>query len=253
MALSAPANPAPGKRKKLALLKDMGIGFYDMVGQVVKTFAATYDSMDVYVTDYTTNKNLFMYEDPEADDDFNFGIQTKWPGPFGKMTIMVRLWEPHLSYARANVQEGDFVFLQNIKTKISLTGNLEGALHQDQKYPNKVQIRKCTNTSQLDPLLTRKKAYEDQREQRPVGGKTFLNQPKKPSAKAAAKRKEEKKQRRRLQKELEEQELEKKAEEESVVRAGINPHSESILPPLEYALDHRGVWVCIFRRESTRQ
>jgi protection-of-telomeres protein 1 len=220
---------APRINKKLCELKDMGLGeFHDLVAEVVKTYPVDYTTFDLYVTDYTTNKDLFLYEDPEDSDDmYSFSPQKKWTGPIGQMTMAIRLWEPHASYAREHVREGNFVFLQNVHTKLSQASKLEGAIHQDTRYPDKVCIRVCTRPEQMATVKARKEVYEKERGQRKVGEDAVANLPKKPSAKAAAKRKEEKKERQRLQKELEQQELEKKAEEIDIAKAGINPHGES--------------------------
>ncbi|KAF2678500.1 hypothetical protein K458DRAFT_316677 [Lentithecium fluviatile CBS 122367] len=216
-----PNMPTTQKKQKLCELKDMELSkYYDLIGEVVKTFAANYETFDLYVTDYTTNNDLFLYEERDDTDDFMFGAQKKWPGPFGRMTMAIRLYEPHASFARNNVREGDFVYLQNIHSKLSQVGNLEGAIHQDRKYLDRVNIRICTHPDQIASIKERKEAYEQ-----PAFGSTVnQNQPKKASAKAAAKKKEEKRERQRLQKELEQQELEKKAEELDAAKAGLNPH-----------------------------
>jgi protection-of-telomeres protein 1 len=222
-----PASRTFPKTRKQADLKDMDFSrFYDLVGEVVKTYAADYSTFDLYVTDYTTNKNLFLYEDKSDIDDFSFGAQKNWPGPFGQMTMAIRLWDPHASWARENIREGDVVFLQNIHAKISQANKLEGAIHQDRSYPDRINVHKCNQEEQIAELKQRKEAYENEREKRMLAYESHQHL-KKPAAKASANKKETKKEKQRLQKELEQQELKKQAEELSIAKGGINRHGES--------------------------
>jgi len=228
--------PAPNNDKR-ALIQDITFGkYYDIVGEVVKFFSPSPSIMDLYVTDYTTNPDLFLYEDPEEADaeDFELTNARKWPGPFGQMTLAIRLWEPHSSYAHDNIREGDIVWLKNVHAKLSQANKLEGALHEDDKFREKILIRKVTYSKQIEEHRARKKAYEDAHELRRANRDLAPNAPKKPSAKASAKRKEMKKKMQQVQKEIEQEELEKKAEADSVTRAGINPHSKKFLQQKVY-------------------
>ncbi|KAJ4290504.1 hypothetical protein N0V90_010721 [Kalmusia sp. IMI 367209] len=214
------------KGRKQTLISDMTFSvFYDLVGEVVKTFWATNDTIDLYVTDYTTNKDLFLYEDPKEQD--NFGWNKKpWDGPFGQMTMAIRLYEPHAGAAR-NIKEGDFVFLQNVRTKLSQVNKLEGAIHQDPKYPEKICVRVCTNATQLKALLERKAEYDKSHAARQLAHATpmLANAPKKASAKASSKKKESKKAKQRLRKEQVQKELEdleEKFEEAEITGKGLN-------------------------------
>lgn len=218
--------PKPPSKDRKSLIQDLEFGkYYDILGEVVKFFSPDSMTMDLYITDYTTNKALFLYEDPEDSDSLIFATQRKWPGPFGQMTLQVRLWEPHNSFARENIREGDIVLLRNIHTKLSNANKLEGALHQDQRFPDKILITKVKYQDQMEELNRRKEAYENQRESDNIA-RMNANQAKKPSAKASAKKKEEKKEKERQKKEKERKALEEQAEEDAVARAGVNPHSE---------------------------
>jgi hypothetical protein len=136
-------------KDKFSLIKDANYGtFVDIVGQVVRTYPDD-PRFTLYVTDYTQNKELFNYSldsDNESrdGDEFNYTRQSKrrqWPGPFGRLTLQVTLWEPHACFARQNVKENDFVLLRNVLIKTGKTsGIMEGALHTDQVYPNKVNV-----------------------------------------------------------------------------------------------------------------
>jgi hypothetical protein len=74
-------------------------------------------------------------------DEFNYiGRKEKRPGPYGKLTLGAALWPPHSIAAQCNVKEGDFVELRNVKMKLE-AGRLEGVLHTDRKYPDRVNVR----------------------------------------------------------------------------------------------------------------
>ena len=135
--------------RRFSLLKDLEYGrFADIVGQVVKTFPSSYDRFTLYVTDYTTHRDLFNYSnsnDDEGRDGDPYGYiprrQRDWPGPFGRMTIQVTLFEPHASFAKANVHEGGFVSLRNMQVKMdNMNGLMEGVLRTDRAYPDKISI-----------------------------------------------------------------------------------------------------------------
>ncbi|KMU76715.1 telomere-binding alpha subunit central domain containing protein [Coccidioides immitis RMSCC 3703] len=146
--VSMPSSIQPTTRKadKFRLVKDAEYGsFSDIVGQVVKTFSE-YEKLLLYVTDYTQNKNLFDYSfdnDGRDGDEFDYSSRSKrkWPGPYGRMTIQVTLWEPHSNFARDNIKEDDFVLLRNVHIKPGRSsGVMEGALHTDRQFHAKVGV-----------------------------------------------------------------------------------------------------------------
>ena len=141
-----------GRRDKFALIKDVVIDvFYDVVGQVIKIFPAN-GCVELYISDYTSNSLLYNYEWGQGDgealsrdgDEYGYAPRTssrrKWPGPFGKMTLTVTLWPPHSYFAQGNVKELDFVFLRNMRVKQSRDAKLEGSLHSDRRWPDRVDI-----------------------------------------------------------------------------------------------------------------
>jgi len=220
---SANAYRTPASSKKDSLLKDIEVSrFCNLTVEVVKIYDGR-DTLDLFVTDYTTNKDFFLYEDPKNADALSFAGSSTWRGPYGQVTMAVRLWYPHTSYAREEVEVGDLVFLSNVHIKLSGANKLEGALHQDPKYPGKVQVRKIVNREQIAAHAARKEAYlgaqNRQDAHRP-------HQPKKASAKKSAKKKEEKKARERQEKEAEQRELEIFLENEAAAKANLNQHSE---------------------------
>ncbi|KAF2736052.1 hypothetical protein EJ04DRAFT_177035 [Polyplosphaeria fusca] len=206
-----PSQSTPSKPTRLALIKDLGINvFHDINAQVVKIWSENQSCTDIHVTDYTTNHHLFWHEEPNLED----GMQSRWQGPYGQMTLAVRLYGVNAQWTNDNVSVGDFIFLRNVHLKLSNMNKLEGALHEDRLHPNQNDIRRLLQQSAISEIQKRKADYERQQ-----NAKFIKNEPKKPSAKAAAKKREEKKQMQRLQRELEQ----KEAEEAEVARSGVNP------------------------------
>jgi hypothetical protein len=221
---------APQRNDKRALIQDVVIGnYHNLVAEVVKSYSPGYGSLDLYVTDYTVNKDLYLYDDPAFAREDGFGNSSQWKGPPGQITMQVRLWDPHASYAQEHIREGDIISLTDVHIKISQANKLEGALHQDQRYYEKVKVRKVTYAQQLEELQKRKNDYLHNYELK--HGKQYFDQKnanvaKKSSAKIAARKKEEKKEKERQKKAQEQQELEKTLKEQEVARAGINAHSK---------------------------
>ena len=139
---------------KFSLIKDVTVNkFYDITVEVVKKFPGEYNACELYVSDYTTNSLLFNYPSPDEEDNemnytgdpFGFmapAARREWPGPYGPMVLKVELHEPHASVARDKVKEGDFVFLQNVRIKMSNQNKLEANLWGDSRYPNKIQVHR---------------------------------------------------------------------------------------------------------------
>ncbi|KAI4172033.1 MAG: hypothetical protein LQ346_008664, partial [Caloplaca aetnensis] len=145
-------SPALGRRDKFTLVKDAKIdNFYDLVGQVVKVYPGN-GVVELYMTDYTSNQELFNYEwgrdDPDAadgeDNSLLYGsapsTKRKWPGPFGKYTLIVGLFPPHSYHAQNHIKEGQFVFLRNVRIKWSKDMKMEGSLHTDRRNSDRVDV-----------------------------------------------------------------------------------------------------------------
>ncbi|KAF2627276.1 hypothetical protein BU25DRAFT_440087 [Macroventuria anomochaeta] len=217
-------------RRKEALIKDLTFDrFYDIKAQVVNIYYSNAGTVELKVTDYTANKDLYEYCDPDIDGDLVF--KHDWRGPFGQVTLDVRLYEPHAAWARGNLTDGDFVYLRNVHTKTSPANMLEGAMHQDRQMPNQVDVRKLSHHPAIEEINQRKEAYEQQRTKR--GNIHLANAPKKPSAKASAKKKSEKREKQRLQKEAELREIEEKEESWEAERSGINLNVRAGFPELQ--------------------
>lgn len=161
---------------KYSLIKDVeDQRFYDMVGQVVRTYQNGAGKFTVYVSDYTSNDSLFNYEwgggKPDESvrdgDEFSYAparrVNSDWPGPFGRMTLMATLFSPHSDYAEGKIKEGDNVFIRNLRIKAGRDsgGRLEGVLHTNKYHPDRIDISiiKDPEDDRIKELLKRKRAY----------------------------------------------------------------------------------------------
>lgn len=176
------------RQEKFSMIKDVTIDrYHDLVGQVVKIYPAN-GNVELYITDYTSNSFLYNYEwgipsaedaDPREGDEFGHiprnSAGRKWPGPFGRYTLTVTLWPAHCYFAQANVKEGDFVYLRNVHIKHSKDGKVEGSLHTDQKYPEKVDITKLDDhrDERVKNVLRRKLEYSQRFE---AQSQSFINE-----------------------------------------------------------------------------
>lgn len=140
-----------------------------LIGQIVKI--NTYDSEKtiLYMTDYTENDELTNYTKPGEEDDESglegdrFGFVSKkkgdWPGPWGKLAMQVTLWEPHATYARENLKEGDITLLTYARIKEGRS--LEAAVHEDRRYPEKIHVRVLpgVHDERVQALMDRRAEY----------------------------------------------------------------------------------------------
>jgi protection-of-telomeres protein 1 len=155
-------------RDKYSLFKDLKCDhFYDLIGEVIRL----YDSdgrISLYLSDYTPHSLFFNHawgdtgDDGTGRDGDEYGYtksRTKkaaeWPGPFGKMTLQLTVWDPHAAYIREQVKVGDWLLLRNVQSRMARMGGcLEGFLREDQKsYEGKIQVqilRQSTNPDEND-------------------------------------------------------------------------------------------------------
>jgi protection-of-telomeres protein 1 len=213
---------------KLSLIKDLEPSkFYDIRAQVVNIYYNNFGTVDLKVTDYTSNKNLFLYVDPD-DEDYMFQDQS-WKGPYGQVTISVLLYGNNAAWARENLAFGDYVYIKNMRTKLSPANKLEGMLHEDRQRPNQIDIRKLLKPSDIREINQRREEHEKKRPKKSAF-EELQNVPKKTSAKASVAKKAEKKAKQRLQKEQEQKEIAEKAEEWESKRSGLNLNSRYVSP-----------------------
>jgi hypothetical protein len=131
---------------------------------------STHDSEKclLHLTDYTSNESLTDIRKDGEDElgtegdtyDYLSRKRKNWPGPWGKMTIQVVLWEPHATFARTHVKEGQLVLLTYTRIKPGNYSGLEAIVHQDKRYPNKVHIQLISNEDdRAKELMERRKEY----------------------------------------------------------------------------------------------
>ncbi|RVX70731.1 hypothetical protein B0A52_05381 [Exophiala mesophila] len=184
--IRASGDTPPPRKTKFRDLKDLdqtkSYYFVELLGEVRRIFASD-NHTELYITDYTSNSRLYKYrcetdkdasgnEDPSGQDGDQFEyIKTTngngdkpWPGPWGRMTIDVTLWDDHHHYAAKNVREGSFVYLRNVKIQHdSGDGRLRGKCHGEAQHVINVEVRKPSEAltdTQMKALLHRKRKYE---------------------------------------------------------------------------------------------
>jgi hypothetical protein len=149
----------PGMSHKFVFVKDIEIGrFHDLAGEVIKIYDAGH-VVDLYISDYTFNPLLFDYKDnndtgagrdgdPYAYTD-TLKQKRKWQGPWGRHTICIALFEPHASYCRREIKEGDFARIRNARCFMKDGTPLQARLHEDKRHPDQVDIAKLSHTQDV--------------------------------------------------------------------------------------------------------
>lgn len=160
-------------RDKFSLVKDVSVGtFYNLVGQVVRLYPSN-GRVELYVTDYTSHCLVWNYPEPDdgvgsgrEGDEYNYtggsSANKKWKGPYGKMTLTVTLWENNAYFCQQHIKENDFVHLRNVRVKYSRDAKVEGALHSDRRYPDRIDVTILKNDDgddRVKDVLRRKRDY----------------------------------------------------------------------------------------------
>lgn len=161
--------PPPNRGLPLQLIQDLQPGpFVQILGQVVRMSTHDSEKCFLHLTDYTSNESLTDIKKDGEDDmgtegdtyDYLSRKRKNWPGPWGKMTIQVVLWEPHATFARGHVKEGQLVLLTYTRIKPGNYSGLEAIVHQDKRYPNKIHIQPISNDDdRAKELMERRKEY----------------------------------------------------------------------------------------------
>ena len=199
------------KRDKFSLIKDIKVEtYYDLVGQVVKVYPHN-NRVELYMTDYTSNSLLFNYEWGQDDVDgsgregdvYNYAPRQcttrKWPGPPGYRTLTVTLFPPHSYFAQQTLKETSFVYLRNVHVKWSKDSKIEGVLHSDRRYPDRIDIAVLDPNERDDRVKDVLRRKRDLAKQFPTQRDEFIAQARahkrkeidedKPLSKTAAKKK----------------------------------------------------------------
>ena len=142
-------------KDKFSLLKDVKPEhFYNILGQVIKVHDSI-NVLSIYLSDYTPHSlfynNAWAREgSAEAKDGDEYGYTKSrskdpkaWPGPFGKMSIQLNLYDEHATYVREYVKVKQWVLLSNVQIKYGKMGGLlEGYLRGDrQRFDGKIQVK----------------------------------------------------------------------------------------------------------------
>lgn len=165
------AAQAMNVRDKFSLLKDVKPGnFYNLLGEVIRIFDGSPSTITMYLSDYTAHKSFYEYvwqEDGQASDDngrdeygnrkYKPKESKAWPGPYGKMTIQLTLYDAHADFVRDNVKDGQWVLLRNVHIKFGTMGNcLEGFLRGDpNQYENTIRVEVMKQKEDKDENDTR--------------------------------------------------------------------------------------------------
>ncbi|KAK0124218.1 hypothetical protein ONS95_009195 [Cadophora gregata] len=143
-------------KDKFSLLKNVKPEhFYNILGQVIKLHD-TMNVMTLYLSDYTPHSSFYnnawggegASSDAKDGDEYGYiksrGKDPKaWPGPFGKMSIQLNLYDEHATYVREYVKVKQWVLLSNVQIKYGKMGGLlEGYLRGDrQNFEGKIQVQ----------------------------------------------------------------------------------------------------------------
>lgn len=165
--------------KKFRLIKDLRDGEYvDLLVLIVNKYYRCPGDVELSVADFTENQQLFNRPHPDDDprwqltnrdgDELGY-IRTgarKWTGPYGYRTLLVKLWSPHAEAAYKDFSEGDIVFLGNVHIKFSPSAKLEGVMHGDRAYPDKIGILSPREDAKpfIKDLNERREQYEKEQE-----------------------------------------------------------------------------------------
>lgn len=163
-------------KDKYSPLKDVEADrFYDLVGEVLHKFDHG-DKVTIWVSDYTANK-LFYDKTPSnsrspsiGQDGDQYGYtsgfrESGWPGPNGKMSIQLTLYDAGRS-ALDNFNIGQWVLIHNCHIRLDKNAvYLEGRLHCGPQNTGHITvIDKHQDRVDIDPRykdgLRNKKTYE---------------------------------------------------------------------------------------------
>ena len=176
--ITAVGGVAPKPKNKFSLVKDITPPTYgekifkDLFGEVRRIFK-TDSRMSIYITDYTSHDLLYNYifgDDDEGPDGDRFGYvkdaAKTWPGPHGKKTILVTLWDAHAVFAHKELCEGQYVHLRNVHLTMDKNGGmLEGHCRGDKWNMERINVTivkpvEADSNEYLRELLRRKRATE---------------------------------------------------------------------------------------------
>jgi hypothetical protein len=138
-----------GVKDKYSLLKDVKAEqFYDLIGEVIRVYERD-GRVTLYLSDYTAHP-LFYNNEWKAEYGYTKSRKkttNDWPGPYGKLSIQITVYDSHAAFIREQVKNKDWVILRNVHVKMgNLGGCIEGFLRGDQyidqyTFASKVQVQ----------------------------------------------------------------------------------------------------------------
>jgi protection-of-telomeres protein 1 len=189
------AKQAMNVKDKFSLLKDVKPDrFYNILGEVIKVHDVSYQAVAVYLSDYTENVQFYDNvsgadgADPGAREGDEFGYtksKTKkttnpWPGPYGKRSIQLTLYDGHADFVRNAVKVKDWVLLRNVQIKYGKMGGvLEGYLRGDREaFEGQVRVQIMEQVEEPDAnderwraAVQRQLDYKRKQEKQNLGSK----------------------------------------------------------------------------------
>lgn len=226
------------KSEKFSLLKDVQDGhWYNILGEIVQIpNHSSGNPLTVYLSDYTPNTHFYNHVEPldqPEEDDYGYSKRkpppkvSAWPGPYGKMSIQLSLWDDQANFIRG--REGEWVLMKNVHIKM-WDGLLEGSLKNDHgKSEGTILVDLMRKSEDPDPrykeAVRRKLEYNNKAKARIQGlkdGTASSGNKRKPDEE---RKKPNSKQRRKEQRAAA---LQKAAETEAktVERSNLNANSE---------------------------
>lgn len=175
-------------KEKFELVENVRAGFfYNIIGEVRRFWPSSEACTTVYLSDYTANSRLFDYDvsiesQDSCDldgDEFNFisadKKKTKLPGPYGKLVIQITFWDEDAAFIKDHVQCGDWLYIKNIRIKVSQNDLLEGVVHSEEGkiHTQNLKLGSCPMeiNKRFKAALQRKQAWWHNFEQNLAGEK----------------------------------------------------------------------------------
>lgn len=151
---------------RFSWLQDIkALSFVDLIGEIRSVYPTTLKGdkvVDIRLTDYTENNDLFQYTWTGEADGMDRGVNpsgttaqqsqdhyTHWRGPFGKRTMQITIWH-QLSreyIEKQNLEIGAWVLLENVSITRGGDNTLRGRIHSDQGAVISSRIRLIQATS----------------------------------------------------------------------------------------------------------
>jgi protection of telomeres protein 1 len=142
-------------KSKYSLLKDISADrFYDLIGEVIRVYDKN-GLVTMYISDYTAHSLFYNNvwgggdDGSTSHDGDKYGcikarrrVVNDWPGPYGKLSLHLTVFDDHAKFIREHVKVNDWVLLENVQVKMdNNNGCIEGLLRTDrQAFEGKIQV-----------------------------------------------------------------------------------------------------------------